>query len=473
MKKISLAFLWLFALGLFVVSCSDDWDDNPQSTSANDFVWKGLNQYYYWLTDSPDLADTRFTGQNDYTQFLESFASPIDLFDHLKVSDDIDRFSVIYSDYTLLEQALTGTSESNGVDYELRYAPNSSTDVFGWVRYILPNTDASTKDIHRGDIFYAIDGVSLTVNNYSSLLGQTTYTLYLADIVNGQIVPNGNSVTLTKSVYSENPVYLKTTYTIGSKKIGYLIYNGFYTAYESELNNAFAYFQAEGITHLILDLRYNSGGSVATATRLASMITGQFTGQIFAQQEWNYKMNDYYSSNPEKLLNRFTNSIDNGAGINHLNLDKIYIITSKRTASASELVINGLTPYINVTQIGNNTTGKNVGSVTLYDSPTFTKNNVNPNHRYAMQPIVLRISNVNNFSDYSTNGLPPDVTQLEDLENLGVLGDSNEPLLSTALNYVNTNGRFTIPNQREKFVPFEDKNSKEVLKTEMYIELPE
>lgn len=473
MKKIVLTLSVLFALGITAVSCSDDWDDNPQSASANDFVWRGLNQYYYWLTDSPDLADTRFASQNDYTQFLESFTSPIDLFNHLKVSNDIDRFSVIYSDYNQLEQALTGTAESNGMDYGLSYIPNSSTEIFGWVRYILPNTDASTKDIHRGDIFYAIDGVSLTVDNYSSLLGQTTYTLYLADIVNGQIVPNGNSISLTKGQYSENPVYLKTTFTVGNKKIGYLVYNGFYTAYENELNNAFAYFQAEGITHLILDLRYNSGGSVATATRLASMITGQFTGQIFAKQEWNYKMNDYYSDNPERLLNRFTTSIGNGAGINHLNLDKIYIITSKRTASASELVINGLTPYIAVTQIGNNTTGKNVGSVTLYDSPTFTKNNVNPNHRYAMQPIVLRISNANNFSDYSTNGLTPDISQLENLENLGVLGDSNEPLLSTALNYVDNNGRFASPNQREKFIPFEAKTSKEVLKTEMYIELPE
>jgi len=473
MKHFSIKILFVFLLSGLVFSCSDDWDDSPQSDSVNDFIWKGLNQYYYWLTDSPDLADNRFASQNDYTQFLASFATPENLFDHLKLDGTIDRFSVLFSDYTLLEQALTGTSESNGVDYELRYAPNSSTEIFGWVRYILPNSDASTKSIYRGDAFYAVDGTQLTVNNYQTLLGQNTYTLYLADIVNGQIVPNGNSVTLTKTPYTENPVYLKTTFTVGSKKIGYLVYNGFYTAYETELNNAFAYFQAEGITHLILDLRYNSGGSVATATRLASMITGQFNDQVFAKQEWNYKLEDYYSNDPEKLLNRFTNSIESGAGINHLNLDKIYILTSRKTASASELVINGLSPYINVTQIGDHTTGKNVGSITLYDSPTFSKNNVNPNHKYAMQPIVLRVSNVNGFSDYSTNGLAPDVSQIEDLGNLGVLGDATEPLLSTALNYVDTNGRFAAPTEPEKFIPFKDNSRKEVLKTEMYIELPE
>ena len=90
-----------------------------------------------------------------------------------------------------------------------------------------------------------------------------------------------------------------------------------------------------------------------------------------------------------------------------------------------------------------------------------------------MQPIVLRVSNVNGFSDYSTNGLAPDVSQIEDLGNLGVLGDATEPLLSTALNYVDTNGRFAAPTEPEKFIPFKDNSRKEVLKTEMYIELPE
>lgn len=473
MKYFPLKMLLVLVLSGLTVSCSDDWDDNPQSASVNDFIWKGLNQYYYWLTDSPDLSDDRFASQTEYTQFLETFATPENVFDHLKLEAPTDRFSVLYSDYTLLEQALTGTSESNGVDYELRYAPNSSTEIFGWVRYILPNSDASTKTIYRGDVFYAIDGVSLNVNNYKTLLGQSAYTLYLADLVNGQIVPNGNAVTLNKTPYSENPVYIKTTFTVGNKNVGYLMYNGFYESYENELNNAFAYFQAEGITHLILDLRYNSGGAVATATRLASMITGQFNNEIFARQEWNYKLEDYFGSDSEQLLNRFTNTIKNGAAINHLNLDKIYIITTQKTASASELVINGLTPYINVTQIGDHTIGKNVGSITLYDSPTFSKSNVNPNHRYAMQPIVSKISNVNGFSDYSTNGLPPDVSQSEDLENLGILGDQNEPLLQTALNFIDLNGRPTIPQRAEIYKPFNSTLDRDILKAEMYLELPQ
>lgn len=469
MKKKIYLLSSLFLMLFLTFSCSDDFDDNPQRTSVNDFIWKGLNQYYYWLQDSPDLADDRFNNNNSYQSFLNSYSPPEDLFEHLVVDRQIDRFSVVYSDYNALEQALSGTQKNNGVDYELRYKNGSTTELFGWVRYILPGSDAASKNITRGDFFYAVNGTSLNTSNWRSLLGNDTYTLNLANYDGGNITPNGNSVALTKTVFSENPVYLKKTFTIGSKKIGYLMYNGFYSQYESELNNAFSYFASEGITHLILDLRYNSGGSVDTATRLASMITGQFNNQIFGKQQWNYKIQNLFNSDPEQLLNRYTTTLSNGSNINSLNLDKLYVLTSKRTASASELIINGLTPYINVTQIGDATTGKNVGSITLYDSPNFRKENVNPNHNYAMQPIVLKIANKNNFSDY-TNGLQPNITQLEDLNDLGILGETSDPLLNTALNHVDINGRFSVKQPQHNFRHFEDAKSLNPFGNEMYLE---
>lgn len=465
-KKI-IVFSGLLLVFLFTPSCSDDLDDNPQSTSVNDFIWKGLNQYYFWLQDSPDLGDNRFASNDDYQSFLNSYSPPEMLFEHLIVDRQIDRFSVIFSDYAALEQALSGTQKNNGVDYELRYKTGSTTEIFGWVRYILPNSDAATKNIQRGDFFYGVNGTALTASNYRTLLANETYTLNLADYDSGNITPNGNSVSLTKTPFSENPVYLKKTFTIGTKKIGYLMYNGFYSHYETELNDAFGYFASEGITHLILDLRYNSGGSVNTATRLASMITGQFNNDVFAKQQWNYKIQAIL--NPEDLINRFTTTLGNGGNIQSLNLDKLYVLTSKRTASASELVINGLESYINVVQIGDATTGKNVGSITLYDSPTFRKENLNPNHRYAMQPIVLKIANKDNFSEY-INGLQPDVNQLEDLANLGILGESSDPLLDTALNYVDANGRFYIRQPEKTFEHFEDVKSMRQFGNEMYLE---
>ena len=144
-------------------------------------------------------------------------------------------------------------------------------------------------------------------------------------------------------------------------------------------------------------------------------------------------------------------------------------MTSKSTASASELVINGLKPYINVIQIGDVTTGKNVGSVTLYDSPSFKKYNSSTKHKYAMQPIVLKTVNKAGFGDYQ-QGLQPNFPQIENLGNLGVLGNEDEPLLSTAINQILANGKTSEAKSEINFQDF--KNSKEMnpLQSEMYTE---
>ena len=457
------------------ISCEDKDDIAvPNNLEINDFVWKGLNLYYYWQADSPDLADTRFSTQSQLNSFLSNYSTPESLFEHLIVDRSTDRFSVIFDDYEVLQGVLQGTSKSNGVDFGLVYKQGSQTDIFGWVRYVLPNSDASTKPIQRGDIFYAVNGTPLTVNNYQQLLSAENYTLNLADFDGGAITPNGESVSLTKTAYSENPVYYTNVYTYGDKKIGYLVYNGFFSGFDSQLNQAFSTFSAEGITHLIVDLRYNSGGSVNTATYLASMITGQFTGQVFAKQEWNQKVEDYYNANnPELLINRFTNSLANGTPINSLNLNKVYMITSKSSASASELLINGLKPYIDVVQVGDVTTGKNVGSITLYDSPTFGSQNKNPNHKYAMQPIVLKIVNKDGFGEYQ-DGLQPSTLLKENYANLGTLGDVEEPLLSTTIGIITANGRMIMPQPALRLNEFKDVKQLRTLGTEMYLEeLPE
>ena len=248
------------------------------------------------------------------------------------------------------------------------------------------------------------------------------------------------------------------------------MYNGFYPNYESELNNAFGSLKSQGITELVLDLRYNSGGSVDTATRLASMITGQFAGQVFAKEQWNVKVEDYYNAtDPARLLNLFTTKIINGTAINSLNLSKVYVLTSAGTASASELVINGLEPYINVVQIGDDTVGKNVGSVTLYDSPTFSKKDVNPKHKYAMQPLVLKIVNKVGFGDY-IHGLPPDTTLKENLGNLGVLGNQEEPLLNAAITRILGGGRMLPTTPAKSFEVLKDNHPLKQLESEMYLE---
>ncbi|MDN3677755.1 S41 family peptidase [Flavobacterium paronense] len=464
MKKSIVLSLLLF---LFVIpfGCSD-MDDNavPASVEIKDFVWKGMNLYYLWQADVTDLADDRFANQSQLNTFLETFASPTELFNALRVPSPTDRFSVIYSDYTVLEGVLSGNTLNNGMDYGLRYKTGSTTDIYGWVRYIIPNSDASTKAISRGAIFYAINGTPLTIDNYQSLLSNDTYTVNFADYDGGAITPNGQSLSLTKTNLAENPILMSTVINQGTHNIGYLMYNGFYASYDSQLNTAFGSFVSQNVTDLVLDLRYNSGGSINTATKLASMITGQFTGQLFARQQWNAKAQAYYlANNPGSLENKFA------SGLNGLHLNKVYILTTKATASASELVINCLKSYIDVVQIGDVTTGKNVGSITLYDSPTFAKSNVNPNHKYAMQPIVLKIVNKDNFGDY-TNGILPTTSLPENFGNLGILGNVDEPLLNVAINQIIASGKMVpqVPSTIER--DFTDAKSINPLRSEMYLD---
>lgn len=478
MKTILKSVLLLFLLAFSLQSCEDQ-DDVASSggLQVNDFIWKGLNQFYLWQADVPNLADDRFNSQESLNTFLRGYSNPDDLFQDLlnkpiskfPKGQAIDRFSWIVDDYTVLEQELQGTSKNDGVDFRLSYKPGSTTDLVGYVRYILPNSDASTKDIKRGDLFTGVNGTQLTVSNYQALLAADSYTLNMVSYNGTSFVSNGKSVSLVKTTLDENPIFINKVITSGSHKIGYLMYNGFYANYDTQLNAAFAELKAQGITDFVLDLRYNGGGSIQTATRLASMITGQFTDKIFAKEKWNAKVNAYYESeDAESLNNRFVDKFD-GAAINSLNLTKIYIITTSGTASASELVINGLVPYISVVQIGETTVGKNVGSVTLYDSPTFGKSGRNPNHKYAMQPLVLKIVNASDFGEY-TDGLKPTYEQQEMASNMGVLGDSSEPLLNLAISKITGSTAKQVKQDKEVLRNFTDSKAMNGIRNQMYLE---
>ncbi len=478
-SRLKYVFLMLLFLGLALQSCKDDLDDNllPFTKQANDFVWRGLNAFYLWQQDVPDLSDARFGSRQERLDFVTGFGSPEQLFNHLLFQPNVvDKFSVIFNDYNVLEQVLSGTEAKNGMDFGLRLKQGSTTEVYGWVRYVLPNTDASSKGVQRGMVFHAVNGTPLTTSNFRSLLAQNTYTINLANYNNGVITPNGQSISLTKSFFQEDPILKFNLHEVGNHKIGYLMYNSFLANFEPQLNEVFGFFKNQNITHLVLDLRYNSGGSVATCTRLASMITGQFEGQVFGQQIWNDKIMSFFESqnDTERFKNRFTNRIFTSALINSLQLDKIIILTTPSSASASELLINGLTPYLNVVQIGGITAGKNTGSVTLYDSPTFTKANISPSHRYAMQPLVLKIANSAGFGDYQDGLVPlPANAYTENIGNLGVLGNADEPMLSLAIQHITTHGR---PAQNPIFVevdkPFADSKSLKPLGYDMQIELP-
>ncbi len=434
MKKVAVLTILIFSL--LAISCTNNDDVSaPKDLEVQDFIWKGLNKFYFWQADVADLADDRFANQAELNSFLNTYSDPENLFDNLLfTTNNTDRFSWIVEDYIALEQQFQGITKNNGVEFGLVQL-SGSDDVFGYVRYILPNSDASIKNIERGDFFLEVDGQQLTLTNFRSLLfgANDSYMLSLASISGGVISLTGETVDLTKEVYTENPVFMTKTFDIAGKKIGYIMYNAFTANFDTELNTAFGQLKADGVTDLVLDLRYNGGGRVSSATHLASMITGQFNGQLFTRERWNAKVQAAIENDdPARLIKNFTNQLSNGATINSLGLIKLYVLVTGSSASASELVINGLNPYIDVELIGTKTFGKYVASVTLYDSENFTRSGASLSHTYAMQPIVLE--EINNVGENDKDGFDPDILLAEDFENLGTLGDEDEPLLEKALN---------------------------------------
>lgn len=454
MKKLLLTVL-IISCCLQLTSCFEDLDDNPAtSIDLNDFVYRGLNAYYLYKDNVADLANDRFTN-GGYEDFLNDFSSPEELFNYLRyLPDTVDKFSWITDNYIELELLFQGNTLNNGMDFGLVRYPDNSNSVFGFVGYVMPGSNAEAQGVQRGDVFYGINQTALNLNNYSSLLNQDNYTINLADYDdNGTpdpnddiLTPNGESIALSKTNYTENPIFKTEIFEVNGTKVGYLMYNGFTRNFDSQLNSVFGEFKANNVQNVILDLRYNSGGSVNTAILLSSMIAGR-TGDVFSTEEWNSDIQVTLSS--ESVTNRFTNN-DNGMPLNIMNLDKVYILATKRSASASELVINSLDPYLNVIHIGTKTAGKFQASITLYDSPDFRRSGANPSHLYAMQPLVFKSLNAVGNTDYR-DGLTPDIAVFENYGNMGVLGDENELLLSVALQHIFDNGRLS----NQSFRPLE------------------
>lgn len=439
----------LLATAFLFASCEkddEDLKDNLTATEGTDknteefgdieveqFVYKGMNDIYLYKADVPVLADDYFASTNEKNTYLAGFSSPEALFDDLLSSQD--RFSFITDDYVALEESFKGISSSiAGMEFGLGRITNTN-NVFGYLQYVLPNTSAAEAGLTRGTVFTEVNGTKLTLDNYADLM-QGSFTINVGYVENGSIVLTDETVTLDTAGYTENPVFINKILDVEGKKVGYLMYNSFIADFDDELNAAFGEFKAAGINDLVLDLRYNGGGSVESAVDLASMITGQFEGKVFMKEQWNEKYQTYFEEeDPESLLNRFNPVIRTQEAINSLQLSKVYIITTLGTASASELVINGLDPYIDVVQVGTTTTGKFQASATLYDSPDYGKEGANENHTYAIQPLIFKSANSVGKSDY-VNGLSPDIEIAEDLNDLGTLGDPSEPLLQAALNHM-------------------------------------
>lgn len=452
-------FLFFIVTGLLFVNCKKNDDDivavdqiteeaNEEANeevdiTVQDFMWQTLNSYYLWQGDVPDLADERFTPESEYEEFLAQNPDPEEFLNN-KLLFSEDRFTFYSENYKDLVNFLSGVFKSNGLEFGLSLY-GTGDDVLGFVQYIIANSDASTKDIKRGDIFVGVNGIPLNSDNFGDLLfsDQDTYTLNMADIVDNTITPNNIEVTLTKQEnLVEDPILVNKTLEFSGQKIGYLMYNFFTSGSGEQLNQIFGEFKSEGVTDLVLDLRYNPGGFGYTASILGSLIYGPNTSDVFYRTRYNDKLQALFD--PEDVERYFVNTTGSefgnmGTSLNSLNLNRVFVLATDRSASASELIINGLAPYIDVVHIGTTTVGKNQGSLTFVDD--FENGNVydpdredqiNPDNQWGLQPIISVAENSVGFSDYA-DGLLPDIELREDIVNLGVLGDINESLLARAI----------------------------------------
>lgn len=477
--KLYKALIFSILFSILLTSCFEDGDDNLiNSGEINEFVWKGMNSWYFWQTEVNELADN--IDSATYQELLNEYDTPKDFFNSLRFDySNTDRFSWFIEDYIVQLQAFQGISKSFGLDFE-GVQINNEGDVIIYITYVADNSPASNANIKRGDIINAINNQSINTDNYSNLASKLfgeTVTLSFVFEDNGNL----NFIedkTIAATTIEENPVHFRKIFPdINGKKVGYLVYNGFRSSYNDELNDAFGFFKNEAIDELILDLRLNGGGSVGTAIYLASMIHANAGTDVFGYTKYNQKhANEDYSYHFENTLAVINsdNKVTGSQPINRLTtINSLYVLTSGGTASASELIINGLKPFIPVKLFGTTTYGKNVGSITLYDSPGSDyeeRSSANQGHLNAMQPIVFKSFNKNGESDY-TQGFEPDgeVIEYEYWNNILPFGDENEVVLKAALDDIR--GLTTKSSKKSTFSKAlkADKLTKK-FKNEMYIE---
>ncbi|NLR64521.1 hypothetical protein HGH92_09415 [Chitinophaga varians] len=421
-----------FFLGSIVLmtACSKKDDMPPVPTGPvtqqeiNNWVLDSMRYFYLWNDQLPANPNTS----------LETVA----FFTGIKYTED--RFSLLYNPEDPATYA-TDIRSKYGIDYSIINWPQRPEGVIGVIKLVVPGSYAAAAGLKRGSYFTRINGTSLTAANAATLSEQlrtaTTGTITPAT-VSGTTITENTAVLLQGRPVTPNPVYTSTLINGATRKTGYLFYNAFIDAYNTSLLDVFRNFKSQGITELIIDIRYNTGGSLAAAAMLTALIAPDVTDQsVFVQYSGNNRLGSRTLSFATAL-----SVPENADPISfstltsaRLHLPRIFLLTGSQTVSAAELLVNNLKPYTKVIQIGETTVGKDKGAVLIKDmrSPRRIP--------WVVQPLTYRLSNADGNGNY-THGIAPQYAVDEmSQQPLLPLGDANDPLVAKALSVIAGNVR--------------------------------
>lgn len=339
-----------------------------------------------------------------------------------------DHWSMIIDDYMKFKNDFQEENLTCGMI--LNMAPDQKSAI---VEFVYKDSPAAAAGIKGADRIIAINGKAITSNNLNKInqyqevsitYGRPNMKGSFSDILNPQ------TTKLIPKKMKISPIMLNNIIKYKNKKVGYLLYKRFNEKYNSNLSAIFKYYKDNKITDLIIDLRYNNGGEATAAKHLASLIVSEnkiTNDDIFTYWTWNNIKQNYYKNNDQSFLKWY---FKKNTSVN-LNLKKITIITYLRTASASELLINSLRPYMKVTLVGTQTRGKYVGSLKFQPTSKDLSDKAFKIYKnWAIYPIV--VSSSNNKAESFKNGFSPDYSII-DLMKKYELGNQQEPILKKAL----------------------------------------
>lgn len=373
--------------------------------SVNTWVLENMRNYYFWNANLPGNP----TIQQSPSSFFESIKNQQDRFSTLMNSKQPETFG-----YTL----------TNTFGFELmHFQTDGETQTM--VSLVVPQSEAETKGLVRGQAITHINDQAISSNNIAFLVEQSLQ----GSSIKLQ-VGEGAVIEIAASYIAEDPVYKASILDVAGRKVGYLFLNAFEFDGVYDLLQAFENFKASNINDLIVDMRYNPGGNVPFAALLATLIANVNASDVFVE----YRGNQQLGNTASTFLNEFTKQPTGYAfsfeeiRLRSLGLSRVYMLTGANTASAAELLINSLSPYIQTIQIGEQTLGKDMAAVELVDN---AEPKMAPD--WTLLPLVYKLYNKAGNGDYPT-GLRPgfDVLEYYSLP-LMPFGSEEDPLVQTAL----------------------------------------